>query len=301
MSVLVTGSIGIDTVNTPLGKSENCIGGSAVYFSMAASFFDEVRFVGVVGQDCPFDLAKVFSGRNVDLRGLERRSGSRTFRWQGTYMGDMSQAITDHVEFNVLAERPPIVPEAFRDSRYVFLANTNPALQIQLLDQMHNPVFVAADTMNCWISNHGEELKKLMQRINAFICNDGEARQITHRENLAAAGKELLNLGPRVVIIKRGEHGSTMFSKDGDIFMLPAYPTDEVKDPTGAGDAFAGAVLGYLSSVDKNTGMSLRTAMAYGTVAASFAIEGFSLSGVSKIGRGDIDARFEHLRRYTQF
>jgi hypothetical protein len=160
MSLLVTGSIGIDTVTTPFGKSENCIGGSAVYFSMAASFFSPVRFVGVVGDDCPFDLTKVFAGRDVDLSGLEVRSGSKTFRWKGSYQGDMSHALTDAVQLNVLEERPPIVPEQFGDSEYVFLANTHPALQIQLLEQLRGPKFIAADTMNCWIENQAEELKR---------------------------------------------------------------------------------------------------------------------------------------------
>ncbi len=300
MSLLVTGSIGIDTVTTPFGKSENCLGGSAIYFSMAASFFSPVRFVGVVGDDCPFDLSKVFAGRDVDLSGLEVRTGSKTFRWKGSYQGDMSQALTDAVQLNVLAERPPIVPERFRDSEFVFLANTHPSLQMQLLEQLKGPKFVAADTMNCWIENQTDELKKLLQRINALILNEGEAKMLTKCDNLPCAAEELLKLGPKVIIIKKGSHGAISLDSSG-WFNLPAYPTKNVKDPTGAGDAFAGALMGYLANAGKVDTGYLRTAIAYGTVAASLVIEGFSLSAVSAISRELIDARFEQLRKMVEF
>jgi sugar/nucleoside kinase (ribokinase family) len=301
MSLLVTGSIGIDTVTTPFGKSENCLGGSAVYFSMAASFFSPVRFVGVVGDDCPFDLTKVFAGRDVDLSGLEVRAGSKTFRWKGSYQGDMSYALTDAVQLNVLAERPPIVPEHFRDSEFVFLANTHPSLQMQLLDQLKNPKFVAADTMNCWIENQTDELKKLLQRINALILNEGEAKMLTKVDNLAIAAEELLKMGPKVIIIKKGSHGAIALESPDNWFTLPAYPTRNVKDPTGAGDAFAGALMGYLANAGKTDTRYLRTAIAYGTVTASLVIEGFSLSAIASVGRSTIDARLERLRKMTEF
>jgi sugar/nucleoside kinase (ribokinase family) len=301
MSLLVTGSIGIDTVSTPFGKSESCLGGSAVYFSMAASFFSPVRFVGVIGDDCPFDLKKVFAGRDVDLSGLEARAGSKTFRWKGSYQGDMSQALTDTVQLNVLAEKPPIVPEHFRDSEYVFLANTHPSLQMQLLEQLKNPKFVVADTMNCWIENHMEELKKLLGRINALILNEGEAKLLTKTDNLGIAAEELLKMGPKAVIIKEGPHGAIFLDSSGNWFILPAYPTKNVKDPTGAGDSFAGALMGYLASTGKINARYLRTAIAYGTVTASMVIEGFSLSAIASIGRNVIDARLEQLRKMTEF
>lgn len=301
MSLLVTGSIGIDTVTTPFGKSESCIGGSAIYFAFAASFFTPVRFVGVVGDDCPFDLAKVFAGRDVDLSGLEVRAGSKTFRWKGSYQGDMSHALTDAVQLNVLAERPPVVPEHFRDSEFVFLANTHPSLQIQLLEQLKNPKFVAADTMNCWIENQTDELKRLLGRINALILNEGEARMLTKVDNLAIAAEELLKMGPKVVIIKKGASGSISLESGGGWFALPAYPTKNVKDPTGAGDAFAGAALGYLASAGKTDTRYLRTAIAYGTTAASLVIEGFSLSSIAAVGRSVIDTRLEQLRKMTEF
>ena len=301
MSLLVTGSIGIDTVATPLGKSENCLGGSAVYFSMAASFFSPVRFIGVVGDDCPFDLAKVFAGRDVDLAGLEVRAGSKTFRWKGSYQGDMSQALTNAVQLNVLAEKPPLVPENFRDSEYVFLANTHPSLQLQLLEQLTGPKFIAADTMNCWIQNHADELKKMLSRINALIINEVEAKMLTQTDNLPRAAQELQKLGPDVIIIKKGSHGVIALYGGEGFFTLPAYPTTNVKDPTGAGDTFAGAFMGYLASVQRANAEYLRTAIAYGTVTASLAIEGFSLSAIAAIGRSAIDDRLEQFRKMTKF
>ncbi|MFA5291406.1 MAG: PfkB family carbohydrate kinase [Phycisphaerae bacterium] len=301
MSLLVTGSIGIDTVITPQGKSENCIGGSAVYFAMAASFFSPVRFVGVVGADCPFDLAKVFSGRDVDLSGLEVRSGSKTFRWKGSYQGDMSQAITDAMELNVLSERQPIVPENFRDSEYVFLANTHPSLQIQLLDQLKQPKFIVADTMNCWIDSQAEELKKLLQRINVLVLNEGEAKMLTKCDNLAVAAQELIKMGPKAVIIKKGSNGSIALDSDGHWSVIGAYPTIHLKDPTGAGDAFAGALMGYLASADRTDAKSLRKAIAYGTVTASIVIEGFSLSSIASISKSAIDKRLNELKEIMEF
>jgi sugar/nucleoside kinase (ribokinase family) len=300
MPLLVTGSIGIDTVRTPYGASENCLGGSAVYFSMAASLFAPVRLVGVIGPDCPFDLAKVFAGRDIDLQGLEVRQTSRTFRWAGSYHGPMNEAITENVALNVLAEAPPSVPEAYKDSRYVFLANTAPALQLQLLEQVTEPVFVAADTMNCWIENRGEDLKRLLQRIDALIFNDSEARLLTGEHNITAATQKVLQAGPKVVVIKQGVYGSMLCTRDGERFCLPAFPA-EVKDPTGAGDSFAGALMGYLAQTDSTDFSALKVAMAYGTVAASFTIEDFSVQRLAAVSRADIEQRVEMLRQMTQF
>jgi sugar/nucleoside kinase (ribokinase family) len=301
MPLLVTGSIGIDTVETPYGVSENCLGGSAVYFSMAASFFAPVRFIGAVGTDCPFDLTEVFAGRDVDLAGLEVRSTSKTFRWKGTYHDTMSEVITENVELNVLAEAPPKVPDEYKDSRFVFLANTAPALQLQLLEQVENASFVAADTMNCWIDGRLDDLKKLLKRINALIINEDEARMLASVRNLAAAAEAILNMGPRVVVIKKGESGSIMRDADGNRFILPAWPATEVRDPTGAGDSFAGGFMGYLAQCGRTDFESLKTAIAYGTVTASFTISDFSLQGLTSISKSDIDGRFETLRKLTQF
>ena len=301
MSLLVTGSIGIDTVTTPYGVSEDCLGGSSVYFSMAASFFTPVRFLGVIGADCPFDLAEVFAGRDVDLRGLEVRAQSKTFRWTGTYSDNMDDRRTDYIELNVLAEAPPEVPEAYRDSKYVFLANTTPGLQMQLLEQVQGPDFVAADTMDCWIKDDLDDLKRLLEKIDCLILNDGEARMLADEYNLIKAAERILDMGPGVVIIKKGESGSMVCRAGGERFILPAYPADEVKDPTGAGDSFAGGFMGYLAQAGKTDFASLKTAVAYGTVVASFTIADFSLKGLTSISKNDIDGRLETLREVTGF
>jgi len=301
MSLLVTGSIAIDTVKTPYGVSKNCLGGSSIYFSMAASFFTPVRFIGVIGSDCPFDLAEVFAGRDVDLTGLEVREQSKTFRWAGTYHENMDSRTTDCLELNVLAEAPPRVPDSFRDSKFVFLANTAPALQCQLLEQIQEPVFVAADTMSCWIEGHPDDLKTLLKKINCLIINEDEARTLAADGTLIRAGEKILNMGPSVVIIKKGESGSIMCSADGDKFILPAYPADDVKDPTGAGDSFAGGFMGYLAQSGKTDFATLKTAVAYGTVVASFTIADFSLNGLTAISKNDIDDRLVMLRKLTQF
>ena len=301
MSLLVTGSIGIDTVKTPYGVSENCLGGSAVYFSMAASLFSPVRFVGVVGSDCPFDLAEVFAGRKVDLTGLETRPQSKTFRWTGSYHNTMNEVITEKRELNVLAEAPPTVPAVYKDSKFVFLANTAPALQSQLLEQIKAPVFVAADTMNCWIEGQLDDLKALLKKIDCLIINTEEARALAAENNIIKAAEKILNFGPTVLVIKKGESGSMMCNANGDRFILPAYPATEVKDPTGAGDSFAGGLMGYLAGVGKTDFESLKTAIVYGTVVASFTIADFSLTGLTSINKTDIDSRFETLRKLTNF
>jgi sugar/nucleoside kinase (ribokinase family) len=300
VSLLVTGSIAVDTVKTPYGVSENCLGGSAIYFSMAASFFSPVRLVGVIGPDCPFDLAKVFAGRNVDLAGLEIRKNSKTFRWAGTYYEDINKRTTDKLELNVLAEKPPKVPQAYKDSKFVFLANTAPALQLQLLEQVDNPSFVAADTMDCWIQGHRDDLNRLLKKIDCLIINEDEAKMLAAEHNLIKAAEAILDMGPSVAVVKKGEYGSIICSAD-ERFVLPAFPAAEVKDPTGAGDSFAGALLGYLAQVGRTDFESLKQALAYGTVVASFTIADFSLAGLTSISKGDIDERLETLRKMTQF
>jgi sugar/nucleoside kinase (ribokinase family) len=301
VSLLVTGSIGIDTVKTPFGVSKDCLGGSAVYFSMAASFFSPVRFLGAIGADCPFDLKKIFKGKNVDLNGLELRHTSKTFRWAGSYQGAMNEATTDAVELNVLAENPPQMPEEYKDSKFVFLANTAPILQIQLLDQLNRPKFVAADTMNLWINNNLADLKKLLKKIDCLILNETEARMLANEHNLITAAAKIEKLGPTVVVIKKGESGSIIRQKNGDLFVLPAYPATIVKDPTGAGDSFAGGFMGYLAGQNKTDFATLKKAVAYGTVVASFTISDFSLKGLTKTTRRNIDSRLNELRNRVKF
>jgi len=301
MSLLVTGSIGIDTIKTPGGVRENCLGGAAIYFSMAASFFSPVRFVGVIGADCPFDLAEIFAGRNVDLTGLELRPQSKTFRWTGSYHEDMDDRTTEKVELNVLAEAPPKVPEAFKGSEFVFLANTAPALQHELLGQVEKPAFVAVDTMDLWIREYPDDLKALLTKIDCLIINEDEVRMLADQHNLIRAAQKILNMGPSVVIAKKGESGSIMCNTDGDIFILPAFPAAEVIDPTGAGDSFAGGFMGYLAQTGRTDFETLKTAVAYGTVVASFTIADFSLDGLTSTDRANIDKRLQELREITQF
>lgn len=299
--LLVTGSIGIDTVETPFGKSADCLGGSAIYFSLAASNFTEVRFLGVVGEDCPFDLEKIFEGKNVDLSGLEKRVGSKTFRWHGSYAGSMNEADTLLTELNVLAEAPANFPDTYCDSEYVFLANTHPSIQMQILDKVAGKKFVAADTMNLWINTTANELRELISRIDLLFINDGEARLLTKQDNLVGACEDILCMGPEIVILKKGENGVFMASKDGGFFALPAFPAAQVKDPTGAGDSFAGGVMGYIAkhnSTDKDT---IRKAIAYGTACASFAISDFSTAGLLKANPQALDSRVQLLRNFVSF
>src|SRR3954451_11368913 len=248
MCLLVTGSLGIDTVETPYGKRDDVIGGSAVYFSYAASFFAPVRLVGAVGEDCPRSLLNVFDGREIDTTGLEVRKGSKTFRWHGSYVENLNEAVTVEVDLNVLAERAPKIPPNFLDSRYVFLANTHPVLQQEMLSSLKSPRLVVADTMNLWIQTQRDELCKLLGRIHGLVLNDGEARLLTEEKNLITAARQVLKMGPKFVVIKKGEHGCVMVSDHKDCFTLPAFPTSKVIDPTGAGDSFAGGMMGYLAT-----------------------------------------------------
>jgi len=300
MSLLVTGSIGVDTVQTPHGHVADVLGGSAVYFSFAASLFSPVRLVGVVGDDFPNEYRRTFDGRPVDLAGLETRAGSKTFRWHGRYEGDMNSAQTLRTDLNVLAERGPTIPASFRDSRFVFLANTHPVLQRELLAQLERPYLVVCDTMNLWIETARDELIETLSRVHGIIFNDGEARMLTGRANLIDAGRAILDLGPRFVVIKKGEHGSIVMDRD-DLFILPAYPTTEVRDPTGAGDSFAGGILGYLASQGRADAASLRSAVVRGTIAASFTIEGFSLEGLRRADLAGVTSRLAVLRDMVTF
>ena len=300
MALLVTGSIGLDTVETPTGKRENVIGGSAVYFSYAASFFTAVRLVGVVGEDHPPELFEVFEGREVDTSGLEVRKGSKTFRWHGSYVHDLNEAQTLQTDLNVLAERAPKIPDAFCDSRYVFLANTHPVLQQQMLSCLPRRRLVVADTMNLWIQTERKELLKLIGMIDGLVLNDGEARMLTEKKNLVAAAREVLKLGPKFVVVKKGEHGCLMCTA-GDAFVLPAFPAHEVIDPTGAGDSFAGGMMGYLSTQGSFSAATLKRALAFGTVVASFTISDLSLGSLRRTTRDMIDERWNALKQAMSF
>jgi len=301
MSLVVTGSIGIDTVETPFGKRDEVIGGSAIYFSYAASFFTPVRLVGVVGEDCPKQFFDVFEGREVDISGLEVRRGSKTFRWHGSYVKDMNEAVTVEVDLNVLAEQAPKVPAEYCDSRYVFLANTHPVLQQEMAANFPHARLLVADTMNLWIQTERAELCKLLGKIHGLVLNDGEARLLTDKKNLIEAARDVLKMGPKFVVIKKGEHGCLMCTET-DTFVLPAYPSDRVVDPTGAGDSFAGGMMGYLATQNGSTSpATIKRALAFGTVVASFTISDFSLGGLQGISREQIDQRWLEFKQAMAF
>ncbi|MFP4053982.1 MAG: PfkB family carbohydrate kinase [Phycisphaerae bacterium] len=301
MSLLVTGSIGIDTVEAPTGTARDTLGGSSVYFAYAASYFHRVRLVGVVGEDCPTGfLGPLRNNDNVDLSGLEVREGSKTFRWHGRYHEDVNIRDTIKVELNVLEEAGPKIPEAFQDSRYVFLANTHPCLQMEMLDQLIAPDLVVADTMDLWIKSERDGLKALLMQIDGLVLNDSEALLLTGKHNVVEAGLIIANVVRRFVVIKKGEHGSLLFMGD-KCYPLPGYPTAAVVDPTGAGDSFAGAMMGYIAAQDSVSSETIRRAIAYGTVAASIELEDFSLNKFLQTGRADIDARMAMFEEMTKF
>ena len=300
MSLLVTGSIAIDSVQTPFGKVEGVLGGSASYFSYTASFFGPVRLVGAVGPDFPKEFLELLKSRDIDIKGLEVRPHSKTFRWGGSYAGNMNEAKTTDLQLNVLAEKPPRIPKSFRDSEFVFLANTSPALQLDLLGQLDGPEMVVADTRDHWINESREDLLVLLTKITGLVLNDFEARILTGLDNMVAAGEAILKLGPRFVVIKKGEHGCLLF-EETNICALPAYPTSKVKDPTGAGDCFAGGMMGYLATNKVVNFAALRRSIGFATVAASFAIEDFSLGGLQRIRLDDITARLEKFRALSSF
>ncbi len=301
MSLLVTGSIGIDTVDVPSGSAADVLGGSCVYFSQAASCFSPVRLVGVVGDDCPPDFLKpLHDNSQIDMAGLEVRQGSKTFRWHGKYHENLNQRDTIAVQLNVLIEKGHQKPSQFRDSQYVFLANNPPALQADLLDQVNSAKVVVADNMNLYIENDREALLALLPRIDGLVLNDSEAQQLTSQSNLVKAGLEIAQMVKSFVVIKKGEHGCVLFA-DENICVLPAYPALSVKDPTGAGDCFAGGMMGFLASANAVDFSSLRKSLGYATIVASFAIEDFSLDRLKQISLDDINDRLDKFRAMSRF
>lgn len=295
MSLIVTGSIGIDTIETPTGSASDVLGGSAPYFAAAASFFTDVRLVGAVGEDFPENHLDTFKHFGVDLAGLERRTGSKTFRWSGKYHENMNERDTTAVELNVLAEDLPPVPEQYKDSEIVFLANTHPAGQQALLEQFPNRKLAIADTMDLWIENENAALKDLLRNLDGLVLNDQEAFQLTGKTNIVRAAEAVIELGPKFVVIKKGEHGAFLLHEDG-MAALPAYAARDVVDPTGAGDSFAGGMLGHLAATKDFSLANLRRSIAYGTVVASFNIESFSLDRLKKLQKHEIDERLTHFR-----
>jgi sugar/nucleoside kinase (ribokinase family) len=299
MSILVVGSVAFDTVKTPLKKSKDVLGGSATYFSISASFFSPVNLVAVVGKDFPKKYIDLFKKRGIDTQGLTIDSG-RTFRWEGEYGWDFNNVKTIATHLNVFSNFNPQIPKEYKDSKYLFLANIDPQIQESVLRQVNNPKLVACDTMNHWIKNKRKELVNFLKKVDIFFLNDSEARQLSGENSLFKAAKAIFKFGPKKIIIKKGEHGALLFSKNS-LFCVPAFLLEEVFDPTGAGDTFAGGVMGYLATSDKVNEKNLRKALAYGSIMATFAVEDFSLNRLVSITRTDINKRFKKFRELISF
>lgn len=296
---MIVGSVALDNVKTPFGEVNDALGGAAVYSSVAASFFTPVKLVGVVGQDFPEKHIDFLSARNVDLTGLQTVEG-KTFRWAGYYEYDLNQAHTLDTQLNVFQHFRPDIPEAHRDSEYVFLANIDPELQLQVLDQVRDPRLTVCDTMNFWIESKKDALLEVIKRVDVVFMNDAEARQLCGGFSIIKAAREIQSMGPKVVIIKKGEHGAVMVS-DGDYFAAPSYPLEEVTDPTGAGDSFAGGFIGYVASTDDTSIANLRKATIYGSTLASFNVEDFSLGRLARLSKPEIMARYCEFKQIAFF
>ena len=299
MSILVVGSVAFDTVETPFGRAERVLGGSASFFSVAAAFFVPVNLVGVVGRDFGERQLAAFRGRRIDLEGLERMDGE-TFHWQGKYSYDLNSRDTIRTDLNVFEFFKPRIPAAYRSSEVVFLGNIDPILQRQVLEQVEKPRIVACDTMNFWISGKPEELRKTLAKVDVLLVNDAEARELSGEWNVVKAARAIRAMGPRTLVVKKGEHGVLMFSDEGS-FAAPAYPLEDVFDPTGAGDTFAGGFLGYLAGAAHPGEETLRRAIVMGSTLASFCVEAFSLDRLLTLTRPEIDERFRLFKRLTTF
>jgi sugar/nucleoside kinase (ribokinase family) len=300
MSVLVVGSVALDSVETPFGKADNVLGGSGTFFSASASHLSPVQLVGVVGSDYPMDtLEKAFADRPIDIAGLEHAEGA-SFRWRGRYRHDLNVAETLETHLGVFSNFRPKIPEQFRNAPFVFLGNIDPRLQLDVLTQVAKPKLVACDTMNFWIESRRPDLMKLLEHVDLITLNDAEARQLTEESNIVKAAKWIMNHGPKHVVIKKGEHGAFMFTKS-TIFFSPAYPLESVFDPTGAGDSFAGGFMGYLARSGDVSDANLRRAVVYGSAMGSFAVEKFSVERLIEITPEDIKRRVSDIHHLTSF
>jgi sugar/nucleoside kinase (ribokinase family) len=299
MSVLVVGSVALDTVETPFGTATDALGGSATFFSAAASLFCPVQLVGVVGSDFPLDALAFLQARGVDLAGVEQADGE-SFRWSGVYSFDLNSRETRETRLGVFADFKPRIPEAFRDAEWVFLGNIDPELQLDVLEQVRAPRFVACDTMNFWIESKRDALLELLRRVDVLLVNDSEARELSGDHNLLRAARWIQERGPGSVIVKKGEHGAILFT-GSTVFFAPGFPLEEVFDPTGAGDAFAGGFLGYLARTGSTDAEHLRRAMIYGSALGSFAVEQFSVDRLRDVTVQEIHDRVRLFREYTAF
>lgn len=300
MTVLVVGSMAIDSVETPFGKRDDALGGSATYFSTAASLLTDVRLVAVIGDDFPEKHVELLRSRDIDLAGLERVKGGKTFFWAGRYGTNLNEAQTLDTQLNVFADFKPKLPEHFKNTEYVFLANIHPRLQLDVLNQVKNPKLVALDTMNFWIKGERAALLEVLKRVDVLMINEGEARQLAEEHNIVKAARKIRSFGPRILVIKRGEYGALYF--DGQqTFFAPAYPLESVFDPTGAGDTFAGGVMGYMSRVGKLDPSYFQQAIVMGCVIGSFTVEEFSIDRLARVSRSELIQRFKLFRDLTQF
>lgn len=291
--ILVVGSLAYDSIQTPSGQADRALGGSANYFSLAASQYSPVRVVGVVGEDYEQKDIELLKSRKVDLAGMQVQKG-KTFHWSGYYEGAMNEAITRATDLNVFEHFDPIIPESYKNSKFVFLANIVPALQTKVLEQVTNPTFVGMDTMNFWISSQLNDLKKVLAKVDIVLINEKEAMMLTGASNAIEAAPKVCEMGPKALVIKRGEYGFVLYTKEQGYFILPAYPIEKVIDPTGAGDTFAGGFFGYLASLNrKPSAADLKMACLKGTVLASFTIQDFSVVSLAKVTAKELDQRLE--------
>lgn len=298
--ILAVGSVALDSIKTPFGEASRVVGGAATYFSLAASFFTDVRIVAVVGQDFGANVDRVFGGRRIDLTGLQTVPGE-TFRWKGEYGFDLNSRETVYTHLNVFEHFKPVIPDAYRESAFVFLGNIQPLLQVDVLDQVRRPRLVGADTMNYWIERAPDELRQVLKRVDVLLINDSEARELAREPNLVKAARTIQAMGPRTLVIKRGEHGVLMTRREGGFFAAPAMPLEEVFDPTGAGDTFAGGFLGYLASCEDVSDAAMARAIIYGSTLASFAVEDFSVERLLRLTKDEISARFAEFKKLTHF
>jgi len=304
MAITVVGSVAFDSIETPAGRRERCLGGAATYFSLSASFFTDVRVIAVVGEDFGAEQLAVFNTRGIDTRGIERASG-KSFFWEGSYLDNLNEAKTHTTELNVFGAFEPKIPDAYRDSEFLFLANIDPVLQRRVREAMPGVKLVAGDTMNYWIKDHKPALLEVLRGLDILLINDTETKMLAGNSNLVRAARSVLTMGPRMLVVKHGEYGATAFyglTSEGigaKTFRAPALPLEEVVDPTGAGDSFAGGFFGYLGSQKELTPGAFRRAMFYGSVMGSFAVERFGTERVQNLTREEIDARFEQFRELT--
>lgn len=298
--VLIVGSVALDSIETPSGHVENALGGAATYSSTATSLFAPVRMVGVVGDDFPAQHTQFLQERGIDLSGLQRIEGGKTFRWKGDYLRDLNHAETHQTQLGVFESFEPHLPGDYAQTPFVFLANINPDLQLKVLNAVQSPKLVVCDTMNLWINLARDTVLEVLSRADVAVMNDGEARQLFEEDNVIRAGRELLKLGPRVAIIKKGEHGALMFSGD-DIFSAPTYPIEEVVDPTGAGDSFAGAFTGFLAQSGDLSLENMRRAVVYGACVASATVEKFSLESLAALNMEEVERRYRTVQKMSAF